>query len=88
MKMKKERVQGYVSTSLKETIKKFSAKNNMMESELVTEALNQNEIRNHRKNNGRTPNLQAHVNKMHLNYIAMRPGAALNNNAHGVFGYI
>lgn len=41
MKMKKERVQGYVSTSLKETIKKFSAKNNMTESELVTEALNQ-----------------------------------------------
>ena len=41
MKVKKERVQGYVSTDLKETIKKFSAKNKMTESELVTEALNQ-----------------------------------------------
>ena len=49
---------------------------------------NQKEIRNHRQNNGRTPNLQAHINKMHLNYIAMRPGAALNNNSHGLFGYI
>ena len=41
MKVKKERVQGYVSKDLKETIKKFSAKNKMTESELVTEALNQ-----------------------------------------------
>ena len=49
---------------------------------------NQKEIRNHRKNNGRTPNLQAHINKMHLNYIAMRPGSVFNENAHGLFGYI
>lgn len=49
---------------------------------------NQKEIKNHRMNNGRTPNLQAFVNKMHLDYIATRPGAALNDNAHGLFGYI
>lgn len=49
---------------------------------------NQKEIRNHRLNKGRTPNLQAHINKMHLDYIATRPGAALNKNAHGIFGYI
>ena len=40
---------------------------------------NQKEIKNHRMNNGRTPNLQAFVNKMHLDYIATRPGAALND---------
>lgn len=49
---------------------------------------NQNEIRNHRQNNGKTPNLQAYVNKLHLKYIATRIGAALNKNAHGMFGYI
>ena len=49
---------------------------------------NQKEIRSHRMNKGRMPNLQAHINKMHLNYIAMRPGAALNEKAHGIFGYI
>lgn len=49
---------------------------------------NQTEIKNHRKNYGRTPNLQSHINKMHLNYIATRPGAVFNQNAHGIFGYI
>lgn len=49
---------------------------------------NQNEIRNHRKNCGRTPNLQSHIDKMHLNYIATRPGAVFNSKYHGIFGYI
>lgn len=49
---------------------------------------NQNEIKNHRQNHGKTPNLQAYVNKLHLKYIATRIGAALNKNAHGMFGYI
>lgn len=49
---------------------------------------NRTEIKKHRMGIGKAPKMQAHINKMHLDYIATRPGAVFNKNSHGIFGYI
>lgn len=48
--------------------------------------INKNEIMKQHQGKGRGINLLAYVNKLHVEYIATRPGTAINENInHGLF---
>lgn len=36
----------------------------------------------------KTKSIQAHINRLHVDYIATRAGTDLSGNEHGLFGYI
>lgn len=50
--------------------------------------LNKNEIYAKYNGNGRPQNLQAHIDKLHTNYIATRSGVDTGFEIHGLFGNI
>lgn len=50
--------------------------------------LNQKEIYKKYDNKGRSRRIQAYLDELHEDYIAIRPGTDFGENFHGLFGYI
>ena len=55
---------------------------------IVFKWLNKNEIYSKYNGKGKPQNLQAYINKLHVDYIATRSGVDIGNNTHGLFGNI
>lgn len=54
---------------------------------IIFKWINKDEILNKYQNKGRSKSLQKHIDKLHADYIATRPGTSMENNLHGMFGY-
>ena len=55
---------------------------------IIFKWLNRKEIYAKYNGKGRSQNLQAHIDKLHTDYIATRSGVDLENDIHGLFGNI